>query len=123
MAKPRSTVVPDHVTQNIEAVANLRALSKSEFPNGQRAVESLTLELGRQHTTEVVMNWNVVEWTSALKQPDNLIRKDRLDHELVETCLPRRSAGGFVCTKRYCPYGGALRKTSSGLSPSFRIVS
>jgi uncharacterized membrane protein len=62
MAKRRSTVVPDHVTLNIEAVANLRALSESEIPNGQRAIESLTIGLGRPRTLMMLIA-GIAIWT------------------------------------------------------------
>jgi len=55
MGKHRSSVVPSHVTLNIEAVASLRASSESELPNSQRPIESLTVALGRPRTLMVLI--------------------------------------------------------------------
>ncbi len=55
MTRRRASVVPNHVTLNIEAIANRRALSESELPNSQRVIESLTLALGRPRTLMVLI--------------------------------------------------------------------
>jgi len=51
------------VTLNIEAVANLRALSESGLPNSQKAVESLTSALGRPRTLTVLIG-GIALWTA-----------------------------------------------------------
>src|SRR5450432_3892447 len=47
--------VPDHVSDNIEAMLALRAKSEGRLRRGQRAVEALTSSVGRPRTLYVLL--------------------------------------------------------------------
>ena len=56
-------IVPDHVTENIDAALALRAKSERRLHRGQRAVESLTGALGKPRTLYVLLS-SVLVWAS-----------------------------------------------------------
>jgi uncharacterized membrane protein len=63
MPQPAERPVPDHVTENIDAVLALRAKSERRVHRGQRVVESLTGSLGKPRTLYVLLA-SVLLWAS-----------------------------------------------------------
>jgi uncharacterized membrane protein len=63
MPQPAEHTVPDHVTENIDAVLALRAKSERRLHRGQRVVESMTVFLGKPRTLYVLLA-SVLLWAS-----------------------------------------------------------
>jgi uncharacterized membrane protein len=63
MPHPAEEIVPEHVSENIDAVLALRAKSERQLHRSQRAVESLTGALGKPRTLYVLIAC-VLVWTS-----------------------------------------------------------
>ena len=63
MPEPDENTVPDHVTENIDAVLAMRARSERQVHRSQRIVESLTGFLGKPRTLYILLV-GVVAWAA-----------------------------------------------------------
>jgi uncharacterized membrane protein len=74
MSSEHHNTVPEHVSENIEAVLALRAESERRVHRSQRVIESLTWSLGKPRTLYVLL-LGVFAWTAY-----NLVRGESGGH-------------------------------------------